>query len=428
MSRSIFLRRRGCSTLFLGAVCSLFGLGTAQAAKNVEVVVNNALYTGGQITASLNQYLSDLQLQGYTPHLTTSSFSSTAALRSYLTDRYNSAGIEGAVMIGDLPVEHFERNGQFGDSSNYQRFACDLYYMDVDGTWSDSTANGTYDTHTGNVSPEIWVSHMITSTLTSLHSGRTEASLLNDYFAKDRQYRTRQISMPQNGLAYIDDDWRGFANLWGGSLAAAVPGTTTIISNGTTTTAADFMSRLAPATLPGYESVLVCAHSNSQLCLFKIGNEWTGGYLYNSQIADWNPQAFFYNLFNCSNANYESQGYMGGEYIFGTDTGLFAVGSTKTGSMLDFNYYYDPLGQGATFGEAYLDWWQALAADGFSSNEMDWHYGMTIIGDPLLRTQAFAVPEPASLALLVAGLAYAFSAHFFRYSMLSRASRSTPGA
>jgi hypothetical protein len=408
MSCAIFFLRRRCSTLILGVICSLFGLATAQAAKNVEVVVNNALYTGGQITASLSQYLSDLQLQGYTPHLTTSSFSSTTALRSYLADRYSSAGIEGAIMIGDLPVEHFERNGQFGDSSNYQRFACDLYYMDVNGTWADSTANGTYDTHTGNVSPEIWVSHMVTSTLTSLHSGRTQASLLNDYLTKDHQYRTKQMSLPQNGLAYVDDDWSSFAGQWGGNLAAAVPGTTTIISNGTTTTAADLITRLAPATSSGYESVLVCAHSNSQLCLFKIGSEWTGGYLYNSQIADWDPQAFFYNLFNCSNANYESQGYMGGEYIFGTDKGLFAVGSTKTGSMLNFNDYYDPLGQGATFGEAYLDWWQALAADGFSTSEIDWHYGMTIIGDPLLRTQAFAVPEPASLMLLlVAGLACA---------------------
>jgi hypothetical protein len=403
MRRSIFLRRR-CSTLVLAAVCSLFGLGTAQAAKNVEVIVNNALYTSGQITASLSQYLSDLQLEGYAPHLTTSSFASTTALRSYLADRYSSAGIEGAIMIGDLPVEHFERNGQFGDSTNYQRFACDLYYMDVNGTWSDSTGNGTYDTHTGDVSPEIWVSHMVTSTLTSLHSGRTQASLLNDYLIKDHQYRTKQMSMPQNGLAYIDDDWSVFANQWGGNLAAAVPGTTTIVSTGTTTTAADYMSRLVPATSPGYESVLLCAHSNAQVHGFKVNGDFaTGGYLYSSQIADWNPQAFFYNLFCCSSANYESQGYIGGEYVFGTGKGLFAVSSTKTGSMLNFNDYYDPLGEGATFGEAYLDWWQAQAADGFSSSEIDWHYGMTIVGDPLLRTQAFAVPEPASLMLLLVG-------------------------
>ena len=147
--------------LILGVILALSGLGIAQAANNVEVIVNNSLYSSGAITASLNQYLGDLQSQGYTPHLTTSAFSDPAALRSYLAGRYNSAGIKGAVMIGDLPIEHFERNGQFGDPNDYQRFACDLYYMDVNGTWSDSTGNGTYDTHTGNVSPEIWVSHMI---------------------------------------------------------------------------------------------------------------------------------------------------------------------------------------------------------------------------------------------------------------------------
>ena len=100
-------------------------------------------------------------------------------------------------------------------------------------------------------------------------------------------------------------------------------------------------------------------------------------------------------------------GYMGGEYVFGTSKGLLSVGTTKTGSMLNFGDYYTPLGQGATFGEAYLDWWKAQAAGGFNDDEKDWFYGMTMIGDPLMRTEAFMVPEPATLALLFVGLAFA---------------------
>jgi hypothetical protein len=247
---------------------------------------------------------------------------------------------------------------------------------------------------------------MITSPLTSLHGGRTESSLINGYFSKDHQYRQGQLSMPQNGLAYIDDDWIPWANQWGGNLDASLAGGVTIVSNGATTVASDYLSRLAPATSPKYESVLLCAHSWPQGHTFKIHSEWTGGDVYNSQLTGLNPQAFFYNLFACSNADYESSGYMSGEYVFGTGKGLFAVGSTKTGSMLEFDDYYNPLGQGATFGEAYLDWWQAQAVGGYDDGEKDWFYGMTIVGDPLLRTQAFPVPEPASLALLAtAGLA-----------------------
>jgi hypothetical protein len=399
-------------TFIFAMICIVSGLRSVQAATNIEVMVNPSLYSSGQITNSLNRYLSDLQLQGYSPHLTTSSFADPAAIRTYLTNRYTSAGIEGAVMIGNFPVEHYERFNQFGETGNNQRFACDLYYMDVNGTWSDSTGNGTYDTHTGNVSPEIWVSHMITSPLVSLHAGRTESSLLNNYFTKDHQYRQKQIALPQNGLAYVDDDWIPWANQWGNNLDASVAGGVTIVSNGATTTASDYLSRLAPATSPKYESVLLCAHSGPQGHSFKIGSDWIGGDVSNSQLTGLNPQAFFYNLFCCSNADYESSGYMGGEYVFGTNDGLFSVGSTKTGSMLEFDDYYNPLGQGATFGKAYLDWWQAQAVGGYSSDETDWFYGMTIVGDPLLRTQAFSVPEPASLTLLaIAGL---FSAGIYR--------------
>jgi hypothetical protein len=392
----------------LGVIFTFSSVGIAQAANTIEVVVNNSLYSSGAITTNLNRYLGDLQSQGYTPHLTTSAFSSPAALRSYLADRYNSAGIQGTVMIGDLPTEHFERNGQYGNAKDYQRFACDLYYMDVNGTWSDSTGNGTYDTHTGDVSPEIWVSHMVTSPLVSLHAGRTESSLLNSYFDKDHQYRTGQLRLPQNGLAYVDDDWSPYANAWGGNLGASVAGHVDIFNSVAATTAVDYESRLAPAASPKYESVLLACHSTAGGHSFKTDGAAGGGDVSSSDLAALNPQAFFYNLFCCSNADYESSGYMGGEYVFGTDLGLLAVGATKTGSMLDFGDYYTPLGQGATFGKAYLDWWQARAAGGFDDDEKDWYYGMTMVGDPLMRTERYMVPEPTALALLLAGLAFAW--------------------
>ena len=139
-----------------------------------------------------------------------------------MANEYITYNIKGAVMIGDMPVEHFERNGQFGNPNDYQRFACDLYYMDVNGTWSDSTANGTYDTHTGNVAPEIWVSHIAPSSVTVLNPGQTEASLVNDYLGKNHEYRIGQLRLPQSGLAYIDDDWSGSG--WQANLAASVAG------------------------------------------------------------------------------------------------------------------------------------------------------------------------------------------------------------
>jgi hypothetical protein len=368
---------------------------------NVEIIVNKALYDSGAIATSLSQYVSDLTLQGYSPTVIATTFATPAALRSHLAARYAGTGLAGAVIVGSEPVEHFERNGQFGSPTDYQRFACDLYYQDLDGTWSDATANGTYDTHTGNVSPEIWLGRITTSPLTSLHSGRTEASMINAYFQKNHNYRAGQLTSSLNGLSYIDDDWIPWAGQWSSNLAESITGTVTTISDGATTIATDYKARLATS----YESILLAAHSNPVLHEWKIGANWNGGFLYNSEVNGLDPQALFYNLFCCSNADYESSGYMGGEYVFGTNKGLLSVGSTKTGSMLDFQYYYTPLGQGKTFGQAMQAWWQAEASDGFSDDDKDWFYGMTLLGDPLLVTQAYRseLPEPATLALLALG-------------------------
>lgn len=372
---------------------------------NVEVIVNSSLYNSGQISVGLNQYLGDLQAQGFNPTLTTTSFASPAALRSHLANRYSQAGLAGAVLIGDLPIEHFERNGQFGDSADYQRFACDLYYMDVDGTWSDTTNNTWYDTHTGDVAPEIWVGRMTTSRLTSLHSGRTEAGLLDSYLQRNHAYRQGTLRLPEQGLAYIDDDWIPWASTWGSNLDASVSGTVDIVSNGSTTVASDYKNRVDPDLTSGYESLLLAAHSSAGSHSFKIGGDWAGGSVFSSELAALDPEVFFYNLFACSNANYEASGYMGGEYVFGTSLGLLAVGSTKTGGMLEFDDFYNPIGQGKTYGEAYFDWWTAIAQGGFSASEMDWHYGMTLLGDPLLLSQSFlGVPEGSTLAMATVGL------------------------
>ena len=42
-----------------------------------------------------------------------------------------------------------------------------------------------------------------------------------------------------------------------------------------------------------------------------------------------------------------------GTYVYGGDYGLNAVGSTKTGSMLNFQDYYLPQGGGQSVGQAF---------------------------------------------------------------------------
>jgi hypothetical protein len=139
----------------------------------------------------------------------------------------------------------------------------------------------------------------------------------------------------------------------------------------------------------------VCAHSSPNGHSFKIpgGSEWVP----NTYLRDTNPpNAFFYNLFACSNARFTQPEYMAGWYIFdkiggSKCNGLAVVGSTKTGSMLAFENFYGPMAAGKCIGDAYVDWWKALGAS-HDLNEQRWYYGLVLLGDPTLNWWSGAVP------------------------------------
>ncbi|MCX6841303.1 MAG: T9SS type A sorting domain-containing protein, partial [candidate division WOR-3 bacterium] len=71
--------------------------------------------------------------------------------------------------------------------------------------------------------------------------------------------------------------------------------------------------------------------------------------------------------------------------VFNKSHGLCAIGSTKSGGMLEFGEFYQPMADGKTIGQAYLEWFKFIADGGFTPTELCWYYGMTLLGDPFLR-------------------------------------------
>ena len=373
---------------------------------NVEIIVEHDLYHSGGIDTGLAQYLADVTAQGYTPTITpwvldTSDPDAPADLRTHLADRYTTDGLAGAVLIGHLPAPTVYTDAGGGIGGEFH--PCDLYYGDLDGAWTSSGAHGCLpDTHTagtGDLGPEIWTGRLTAWNLTTLHSGRTEAGLLNAYFARNHAYRTLALSVPRTGLCYTEDDW--YPGDRPGALALAVEDGVTSIWNepatpGDETTAADYEWRLANES---YEHVLLSSHASA------TAHSMSGGSVASSEMAALDPANLFYNLYCCSACKYTDFGYIGGEYLFGEGEGLVVVGSAKTGSMQShiMDDYFGPLGEGETFGQALLDWWNlAVDSDGHTDTERAWSYGMTLLGDPMLVTQPF-IPEPATLAFLAAG-------------------------
>ncbi len=374
-------------------VCG-FASPVVVAAANVEIVVNPSLYAGGEITASLNRYMTDLRWQGYTPILTTEPFASAESLRTHLYTRYSSEGLVGAVFVGDLPVAKFE-NAEDGSTAV---FPIDLYYTDLDGTWWDLNENGHLDFHLAlsaevDVTPEIYLGRLTVSPLLSLDPSRTEAQLLNSYFDRNHAYRTGELTLPNNALMYVDDDWTTFGQGWANAMKASVSGTVDVVLSTAITTADDYIDRIAAATSPGFESIFLAAHSNAVLHEFYHGGSLNGR-IYSNDLEEIDPQAFFFHLFACWSGDYQKQKYIAGEYVFGSQHGLLAMATTKKGGILVENgkQYYNAIGTGETYGEAFRRWMENAGTFEYDSFDRYWNYGLTLIGDPFLTAQHFINP------------------------------------
>ncbi len=344
----------------------------------VLVLVAYDLYPA--VKAAIDVYIQDLAYEGYFAVAFKVKGGGPADLRNFLKGKLPMAG---ALLVGSLPAAWFEMADDFHGNSE---FPCDLYFMDLNGTWNDPDGDGKFSEHPTGVEPEIWIGRLWTPT-----SNGNDAALLNDYFKRNHRYRKGLFGASNKGLAFVDDDWTGFGDC---ALDSMLPGANVETITDPATTDGD---RYKAEVQQFRAWAQICAHSSPGGHSFKVpgaGSEWVP----NSYLRDVNPpNAFFYNLFACSNALFTQPDYMAAWYIFdksggSTCNGLVAVGSTKTGSMLYFENFYTPMGNGKVIGDAYVDWWKALGVT-HDLGERQWFYGMTLLGDPTLNWWTGLVPS-----------------------------------
>ena len=216
-------------------------------APRVAVVVNSTLRP--LIQPSLDQYVTNLTTEGYSVTIHSVAGGTPSDIRALLQ---GITGLVGAVLIGDLPVPWFQMWDDFG--GRYAEFPIDLYYMDLDGIWTDADNDGRYDGHadgTGDKFPEIWVGRLTAGPLTG-----DEATLLQSYFARNHSYRIGAIKLNNRALVYVDDDWIAWADSWNANVGLAYP-VRTLVKDGATTVASDYKDRLTH----NYEWISVFVHS-----------------------------------------------------------------------------------------------------------------------------------------------------------------------
>ena len=341
------------------------------------VLVNYDLYPS--VKASIDLYIQDLAYEGYFAITYKVKGGGPVDLRNFLIGKMP---IIGALMVGSLPIAWFEMADDFNGAAE---FPCDLYFMDMNGTWKDPDGDGKFSEHPTNVQPEIWIGRLWTPS-----ANGNDSALINDYFKRNHLYRKGLFGASNKALAYVDDDWAGFDDCALDSMFPAANIET--IKNPTTTDGDRYKAEVQQFRAWAQ----ICAHSSPGGHSFKVpgaSSEWVP----NTYLRDVNPpNAFFYNLFACSNALFTQADYMAGWYIFdktggSTCNGLAAVGSTKTGSMLTFENFYAPMGNGKVIGDAFVDWWKALGTS-HDLGMRQWFYGLTLLGDPTLNWWSGFVP------------------------------------
>lgn len=354
--------------------------------------IRSNIYDYAQIVSAKTGY--DIEV------VTVNSRGSAMELRKRLSDL--RPRLIGCFFIGDVPYAQYQIENEDNSGVN-TTFPCDLYFMDLDGTWLDYCSNpgsegrftlgadGIFDWHVGSVAPDIFIGRL--PYYYSLDN-RPFEQLVNQYLERLIRYWKQPDGIKRKALSYINHDWatsyeharQNVSRLSPLENAGFTIDAYNEANNPRNISAGDYLSKI---TSGQYSFVHLWAHSHWTYHMF--GQEDINeSYLFQSEIYASPIKALMYNLFCCSATRWTEKSYLGGAYLFGPKSNTLAlVGSTKVGSMYDSAPFHGLLAYGLSIGESYFTWWDMrphlMRTNSHSDEDISWYYGLTILGDPLVR-------------------------------------------
>lgn len=326
-------------------------------------------YTYQQLQPEIIRYAQDIH-NVYGCGITISAlFGGTSIdVKQLIKDYYNTSSLSGVVLIGDIPTEHFELAGE------EESWPCDLYYMDLNGVWSDKNGNDIYDDHTGNTAPEIFVGRICANGFDNRYVR------LKEYFDRNHLFWIGGIPLnKQKALSVTGPDWTKHSQFRSG-IRCLYGSTYTDKAEGNNFSKTDYITYIQNR---NYEFIQLACHSDSLYHAFKKDRSQN---LTARQLGTIHKQTIGYNLFCCKACNWNRRGCLGESYLYSPSNALVVIGSTKSGGMLGFNEFYKPLGENECIGVAYKQWWNKYGSIKLEKQErISWWYGMCILGDPFIQ-------------------------------------------
>ncbi|MBN1434941.1 T9SS type A sorting domain-containing protein [Candidatus Fermentibacterales bacterium] len=338
-------------------------------------------------TGLLQQWVDDIESEEYTAQVVEVSYGQPEEIKGLL-DSLHAQGLRGTVLVGNLPaawVAVWDTEVSMGE-----QLPCDYFFMDLDGEWLDLWVgyprdsipgpDGFYDTFEGELDPEIWCGRIRVDNLTGAGD---PMQMLRDYLERNHDWRVNGDPEPIRALCYVDDDWQYSGETFRAAMEMLYENVE-LVNKSPLTTAHDYEEERLP---DSYVWISPFVHSTPADHYWQPAAGMTNW----SEIVPIAPPAHFYNLFACSNCRFTTGNNMGGVYALAAPSGLGAVGSTCSGAMLWFEQFYGPLGGGGSLGEAFMLWWDYIAQYGLSQQELNWHIGMVLLGDPSLVPEMHAL-------------------------------------
>jgi hypothetical protein len=355
--------------------------------RTVGIIVNKNLYTS--IKSSLDIYTADLSIiEGKKVWLCAETFDSTmpaSQMRDSLIRHYIHDNLEGAILIGDLPVAWYEFRNDWQEG--YTSFPIDLYFMDMDGKWFDTAKAGSwygkaqagvFDGLDVNGSVEIWISRIMASTMQG-----NEAEIVNAYFNRAHNRMMGNDSLPSRGLLFkyewLSEDSR-MEMLY-------PPERLKTYNNRPDNSKEDWMREIRN----GYEYVRIVEHGSPNCNSFSDVGFFYQEYDNMARSSEGASNVRFYNLFSCDNSRY-TQPNIGTYYALGQN-GLISVGPTKIGGMIDCSIFHKSLANNESFGDAFKNWFNEYVFMNNISSDFEkiaYSYGMTLIGAGTLRLAPYS--------------------------------------
>jgi hypothetical protein len=216
--------RSGAGGIGNGYVSSGIALPPVEERGVLILVVESSLMA--PLTAAIAQLEDDLLGDGwFVERLIVDASDAPSSVRAQIAAAYaaDPTGVRSVYLLGHVPVPYSGSQTPDGHGYHSGAWACDGYYGELDGNWTDATVNsvgsnwawnhnvpgdGKFDQNSFPSALELQVGRVDLSRLGAFPE--SEVELLEGYLAKAHAYKTAAFRVPERAVIWDNLQWTGY--------------------------------------------------------------------------------------------------------------------------------------------------------------------------------------------------------------------------